>query len=83
MKELIKYLIVLGLFILTGWFGYECGKIARKYPEPFKPPAIPELQPFLQVEDDGIIGTKTIKAYEEYTFNQYANKFMTKSGGPK
>lgn len=46
-------------------------------------PTIPELQEFLEVEPDGVIGPQTIKAYEQYTFNQYAAPYFTATGKPE
>ena len=48
-----------------------------------KPHTIEQLQAFLGVEVDGVIGKDTIAAYEQYSFTAYATRYMTASGAPK
>lgn len=73
--------IVLAFIIYTALvYGFAVKGFFYEPPEP-KPPTITELQQFLGVEDDGVIGPITIKAYEQYSFNQYAAPYFTVGGG--
>ena len=71
---------ILILVSIAVW-GYAIKGFWHECPEP-EPPTIAELQQFLGVEADGIIGKQTIKAYEEYSFNKYAAPYFTASGAP-
>ena len=47
------------------------------------PMSITELQAILGAKPDGIVGPETIGLWEQYSFNRYAARYMTPSGGPK
>ena len=85
LKETIKYLCLFGIMAFCIYFGYESGKVAWKYPEPFEPPlpSLIEVQHRIGAKPDGIYGRETETKWDEYCANQYAAEYFTASGGPK
>ena len=91
-KELLKFIGFMCIVAVCIWFGYEAGKLAEDYPEPFKIPTVEEVQTMLvnrgyDVGPDGIDGKmakcNTLTAWRQAEFDQYAAKFMTASGAPR
>jgi len=79
MKSLLQFL---GFCVIVGgtfWFGYKCGKVANKYPEPLTPPvkirSIGETQQQLRdagynIKVDYLWGPETEKAYCDWKLKQ-------------
>lgn len=93
---LIYLAITLCLALMTFYVGLKCGRMALKYPEPFKVPSIIDVQTGLvdagyNIGSCGIDGRladcDTVQAWYQYErdvlFNEYASVFMTPSGRPK
>lgn len=95
MKSIIQFL---GFCVIVGgtfWFGYECGKIALKYPKPFTPKKLVierliAIQEDVGARPDGKIGPETkrlvnaqCKSEKPEYFNKQAKLYFTQSGSPK
>ena len=94
MKTIIN---ILGFIVIVGgscWIGYEFGKLARKFPDPFKQkvPTIKQVQTMLvnkgyDIGPHGIDGKlancDTFRAWRKCEFDQYAARYMTPSGAPE
>ena len=46
-------------------------------------PSLAEIQELVGAEPDGIYGPETKAKWDRKTFNRFAAKFMTRTGGPK
>ena len=89
-KKLFRATIqIMGITLIIAvslWFGYSCGKLARKVEPHYQRSLIPtpyEIQKMLKQTDierydpgsvDGIIGKNTMKAWENYVCDQYAKE---------
>lgn len=95
MKSIIQFLGFCVIVSGTFWFGYECGKLARKFPEPFTPKkliieCLIAIQEDVGARPDGKIGSETTRLVNaqcelekpEY-FNKQAKPYFTPSGSPK
>ena len=86
MKNILSCLLVIVIFgvifIVVILYIDELVNYVVVEPEP-KPHTIVELQLYLGVEPDGVIGPNTITAYEQYSFNENAAPFHTETGAPE
>jgi len=96
-KALRSAIQLLGMVFLIGitfWFGWECGKLAKRYPEPFTPKKKLVIERVMDIQRevgcvkiDGEIGpesktkiNKQTKLDEPEYFNKLAAPYFTPSG---